>query len=242
MSLYSDSSHPIRDAIVTAHEQTLVSFAAAGTWWNGPERAAVVAEARAARCAAGLQQAADTDDAADCADLPEAARRVARQVAVSANDLDRSFFEQAVEDGLSDTRYAETVGIVARAAGMDIFARGIGVPSRALPPAGSGEPSRKRPKTARAEGAWADTIPAGRRGGQEAIDTYGSNAVEAAPFIYRALSLVPDEARGLIRLGSAQYVVLEEFMNLDFTFEPDITRTQVELVAARVSAVNECFY
>lgn len=244
MSLYNDTEHPIREAIVNVHEQSLAAFAAPGAWWTGAERAAIVATARAARCAAGLQQAANAGDASAGAqtDLPEAADRVARQVAVSTNDLDRGFFEQALSDGLSDTEYSETVGIVARVAGLDVFARGIGVPSRALPSPAAGEPSRTRPATARNEGAWTETIPGGRRGAQEAIDTYGSDALQAAPFIYRALSLAPEGARGLIQLGQAQYVTLEEFMNLDFTFETDITRAQIELLAARVSAINQCFY
>jgi hypothetical protein len=92
------------------------------------------------------------------------------------------------------------------------------------------------------EGAWTASIPCGRRGKQEAIDTYGSDTVEGAPFIYRALSLVPEEAQGLIELGCAQYIKIDDFMDLDFTFEPQISRAQVELLAARVSAINECFY
>ena len=39
-----------------------------------------------------------------------------------------------------------------------------------------------------------------------------------------------------------KFITLDEFMNLDFTFDPDITRRQVELVASRVSAINQCFY
>jgi hypothetical protein len=244
MSLYSDSEHPIRAAIVGAHEQTLASFAAPGTWWTGAQRCAIVAEARDARGAAGMQEPVDAAGTATAGqvELPEVVCRVTRQVAVSTGDLDRGFFEQALADGLSDAEYTETIGVVARAAGMDVFARGIGVPPRALSPPVAGEPPRTRPATARDEGAWTATIPGGRRGAQEAVDTYGSDALPAAPFIYRALSLVPAEARDLIRLGSAQYVVLEEFMNLDFTFEPEITRAQVELLAARVSAINQCFY
>lgn len=243
MNIYSDSEYPIREAIVRAHADTLASYSAPGTWWSGAQRSAIVAEARAARCAAGLQEPSENGEAnAVHADLPEAARRVARQVAVSSNDLDRTFFDQALSDGLRDTEYLETVGIVACVSGMDVFARGIGVPPQKLAPPASGEPSRKRPESARAEGAWPETVPGGRRGGQDAIAAYGSNAVEAAPFIYRALSLVPADARALIQLAVAQYLEIENFMNLDFTYEPDISRAQVELLAARVSAINQCFY
>lgn len=156
MPLYHDFEFPVRDAIVKTHTAALASFAAPGTWWNAPQRCAIVAEARDARCEAGLQEPLDGDVSSGNtdADLPEAARKVARQVAVSTNDLDRSFFDQAIAAGLTDTEYTETVGIVARASALDAFARGIGVPSRALPEPQSGEPSRTRPASAQDEGAW----------------------------------------------------------------------------------------
>ncbi len=54
--------------------------------------------------------------------------------------------------------------------------------------------------------------------------------------------LVPEEAAGLIKLGGAQYVRIDNFMDLSFTYEPTLSRPQYELLAARVSALNECFY
>ena len=240
MSLYHDCELPIREQLASTHTRALASFSEPGRWWDGGQRAAIVAQARDARCDTGLQDQAVPGPAAG--DIPDSAKRIARQVAVSTNDLERSFFDDAIADGLTDTQYVEIVGIVSRLADLDVFARGIGVPPRTLAEPTTGEPSRIRPETARNEGAWADSIPGGRRGKQEAVDTYGSNAVEGAPFIYRALSLVPEEAQGLIALGAAQYLNIGDFMDLNFSYEPEITRAQVELVAARVSAINECFY
>jgi hypothetical protein len=240
MNLYRDSRLPIRPALAAAHQHTLDSFSRPGRWWDARERVAIAVEARAARVEAGLQE--QCDDPVAEAKLPEAARRVARQVAVSTNALDRGFCAEALEEGLSDTQYCETVGIVSRLANLDVFARGIGVPPRPLAPPQAGEPTRERPVTARDEGAWIETVPGGRRGKHEAVAIYGTDTVEGAPFIYRALSLVPEEAHGLVTLGRAQYVEIADFMDLDFTFEPEISRVQMELLAARVSAINECFY
>lgn len=240
MSLYHDSELPIRPALEAAHQHTLDSISRPGRWWDAGERVAIAMQARAARVEAGLQE--PVDDPAPTADLPAAARRVARTVAVSTNALERDFCTRALGDGLSDTQYCETVGIVSRLANIDIFARGIGVPMRPIAPPEAGAPTRERPTTARDEGAWVATVPGGRRGKDEALAIYGTDTVEGAPFIYRALSLVPEEARGLVMLGQAQYVEISDFMDLDFTFEPEISRAQVELLAARVSAINECFY
>lgn len=240
MSLYEDSDLPIRPALESAHQQTLDSFSRPGRWFDARERSAIVAAARAARVEAGLAEATDIEPGG--AELPQAARRVARQVAVSTNKLDRTFCDEAQRDGLSDGQYCETVGVVSRLANIDVFARGIGVPVRPLAAPHPGEPGRARPETARDEGAWIETVPGGRRGKQEAIDIYGTDTVEGAPFIYRALSLVPEEAHGLVNLGRAQYVEIADFMDMNFTFDPEISRAQVELLAARVSAINECFY
>ena len=242
MKLYEDSQLPVRDALIRAHSDTLNSFAMPGHWFSGAKRCAIVAESRRARCEAGLQEDGANESASHNAGLPDPAKRIARQVAVSTNELEPQFFEQALADGISDAEYVEIVGVVSRAVNMDIFARGIGVPARLLPAPLEGEPSRTRPRTARNEGAWVPTIPGGARGEEEAKQLYGSSDPQAAPFIYRALSLVPMEAAGLIQLGGAQYVAISSFMDLGFTFEPTLSRPQYELVAARVSALNECFY
>ena len=243
MNLYADSDLPIRAALVQAHTDTLHSFAAPGHWYSGAERRALVTAARQARVEAGLQEVdASSAGASVSSALPASVQKIARQVAVSTNDLERSFFEQALAAGISDAQYVEIVGVVSRVVNVDVFARGIGVPLRPLPAATDGAPSQHRPRTARDEGAWVPTIPGGARGEDEAKQVYGSADPQAAPFIYRALSLVPGEAVGLMQLGAAQYLEISNFMDLEFTFEPTLTRPQYELLAARVSALNECFY
>lgn len=240
MDIYADSKHPVRAAIAAAHEETLKSFTAPGTWFSGAERAQIVTTARQARIEAGLQEASDETN--EFAELPNAVSSLARQVATDTKALTADFFEDSLDAGLTDCEYVETVGLVARSLSVDIFARGIGVDLRALPSVQQGEPSRMRPATATHEKAWADTVPGGSAGGDEAVYIYGTDQPEAAPFIYRSLSLVPDEAKGLVALGAAQYLEIQDFMNLDFSYDPQITRAEVEVVAGRVSAINQCFY
>jgi hypothetical protein len=56
-----------------------------------------------------------------------------------------------------------------------------------------------------------------------------------------ALTLVPDEARGWFDVVDAQY--LSGAMMADFSREHRaISRAQIELIAARVSALNQCTY
>ena len=239
MTLYADAKHPVRDTISIAHQQTLQSFATPGRWFNAEQRTQIVAEARDARVAAGVQE---YDGNIAPSSLPDAVKNLVRQVAVDTTALTPDFFEDSLDAGLSDCEYVEIVGVVARSLSVDIFCRGIGVDTRPLPSPQPGKPSGGRPASAKHEKAWADTVPGGKAGGDDALYIYGTDQPEAAPFIYRSLSLVPEEAKGLIALGAAQYLEIPEFMNLDFTYEPQITRAEVEVVAGRVSAINQCFY
>lgn len=61
-------------------------------------------------------------------------------------------------------------------------------------------PTRTRPETAADEGAFAPTVPAGKRGGDSGRALYGG---DMAPNIMRSLSLVPAEARALIEALTA---------------------------------------
>ena len=59
--------------------------------------------------------------------------------------------------------------------------------------------------------------------------------------IHRALSLVPAEVAGFFDLDAAQY--LPDAALRDFGTEyRALTHAQIEFLAARVSAINQCFY
>jgi hypothetical protein len=82
------------------------------------------------------------------------------------------------------------------------------------------------------------TLAAADVQGDEA-DLYGGAPL--APNIASALSLVPDEARMLARLAAAHYMAIEHVPDPTYCRGP-LDRPQMELVAARVSALNQCFY
>jgi hypothetical protein len=69
-------------------------------------------------------------------------------------------------------------------------------------------------------------------------ELYGD--IPIVPHIMQALSVVPDEARALRRSSEAHYVPMVHLGNP--TVGRNLERMQIELVAARVSALNECFY
>ena len=81
-------------------------------------------------------------------------------------------------------------------------------------------------------------IAAEEASGLEA-DVYGG--APFVPNIVRALSLVPDEvAHDAQRPPEAHYLPVDQIG--DPTVRRALDRMQMELVAARVSALNQCFY
>ena len=239
MSLYSDSEYPVAAALEELHARQLDALGEPGTWFTGIERVALAEEVRAARIEAGVQEADGVPaPVADGGDLSPAAKRVAREVAVSPGTIVREFYDQALEDGLTAAEYVEVVGVTGRVVNMDVIARGIGLGPRAIGTPREGDPSGRRP-AAVAEGAWVDTVPSGPPGGDDAKELYGE---EMMYFIYRALSLVPPETHAHLETDKVQYLPSYRFAEFDYQHHEALTRPQVEVIAGRVSAVNECFY
>lgn len=239
MSLFADAEYPVSDAIASVHEGQLNGIVSAGTWGNGAQRRAVAVEARSACYEKGLLEPPTGDPEMPDAELPASTRGIIGTLATSVQDLNQDFCDEAIGGGLSDAEYVEIVGIVSRLVDMDVFARGIGVPPRALPPARPGEPSRERPATAVPELAWVPTIPNGPGGGEIGEALYHGMPM---PYIVRALSLVPDELRAHVELEEAHYTRLNKIMDYDYQHHDGLTRPQAEIVAGRVSALNDCFY
>ena len=239
MVLYTDSDYPIRDDIDTIHSNQLDQLGKPGTWGTAKQRLAIAQEVRNASYDAGLQELPEKESSRSSTNLPEIVREVVQKLAVSPNDYLEDTYDKATENGLSDEEYVEIVGIVSRLTCMDIFARGIGVPLRPLPEPQQGEPSRKRPVTAKKEMAWVPTIPNLPEGGEDALELYGEGY---KTYIVRGLSLVPDEVRKHLELEESQYLPMKNIFIPDYQHHEGFTRAQCEIVAGRVSALNECFF
>jgi alkylhydroperoxidase family enzyme len=240
---YADAPVAVRADLPEAHRRAWRRLAAPGTWWTGEERVAIAAEARnAARCGlcrrrkAALSPHAEEGEHDGLGALPDAAVDVIHRVVTDPGRLSRAWFEKTLASGLSDAQYVEIIGVVVTVVSIDSFCRGLGVPSQPLPGPEPGEPSRRRPPAAGPDGAWVAMIPQGRSAGPDA-DLLGAGRT---PNVMRAMSLVPEEARGLLDLGAAHYLSTERMMDLRAGRALD--RAQMELIAGRVSALNECFY
>jgi hypothetical protein len=153
--------------------------------------------------------------------LPAAVLDVVRRVAIDAHRLERGWCEERVRD-LGDAAYAELVAVVACVTMVDTFAESVGAALEPLPDPMPGEPTRVRPDGLADMGAWIDLKK----------DFPGPN-------VGRALSLAPDDNLAFMGLVGGMYAIAEFF---EMVWERPLSRPQVELVASRVAAVNECFY
>jgi hypothetical protein len=244
-SFYDGAPLRVRDDLAAAHARAWDRLARAGTWWSGAERVAIAAEARhAPTCALCRRRlAALSPDAIEGSHdslraLPAPIVEVIHRVRTDPARLTRRWVDGVLAAGVSAERYVETVGVVVTIVAIDTFARGAGVAPRALPAPIEGAPSRRRPRGAKPGDAWVPWLAPEDAGDDEA-GLYPTD--RPAANIYKAMSLVPAEVRGFFDLVETQY--LPGAVMRDFTREHRaITHTQIELLAARVSALNRCVY
>lgn len=231
----------IRADLRRSHRRVLDHIARPGSWFRGTERVAIAREARAAadcalcrerRVALSPSQARGGHTRAS--ELPEALADLVHRVRSDPGRLSRRVYEGVLDAGIETGAYVEAVGITALLAGLDFECRALGLPPFPLPEPVAGDPDRHRPAGLREGIAWVPMLLPEDAAGPEA-DLYAGLPV--VPNIVRALSAVPDHVRVLRDWMDSHYVAVS-----DLSQERALERPQIELVAARVSARNECFY
>ncbi len=238
---------PIRDDLVLAHRRAWTRLGEPGTWWTGAERIAIAAESRRATdCGFCLDRKAalspfavsGTHDQASHDRLPPAAVDAVHRLVTDATRLSKSWVEGLADAGVPDTHYVELLSIVVSVRSIDAFHRAMGIELEPLPEPIAGEPERRRPPSAVTGVGWVAMLPSRKPPGEDADLFPGP-----APNVIRAMSLVPDAVRWLKELSAAQYLSMDDGEMFDFANgKGPLDRAQTELIAGRVSAVNECFY
>lgn len=218
---YPGFEHPIRADIRVAQQHAWDRIGNAGSWWTGAQRVAIAQEVRAARKRRNDPPWLRAEPAEATDALPARAIEVARRVAIDAHRLDRPWCQQAAAD-LGDAAYVELVSVAVFVTIVDAFAEALGGEHVTLPDPQPGEPDRIRPQGLGDTGAWLPMTLAWQ-----------------GPNVGRALSLAPGDHLAFMQLVGAMYSIAN-FTKL--VWDGPLSRPQTELIAARVSAVNECFY
>lgn len=242
---YSAAGVPVRDDLQAAHGAIWEFVRAPGTWWTGAQHIAIAAAARRADdCAlcrerkAALSPNAIAGEHDSAGALPANVVDVVHRIRSDPGRLSRAWFESVIAGGLDEPAYVELVAIVTLVTGVDYFCRSLGIEPFALPAPRPGDPSRHRPAGAKSGTAWVAMIAPEDAAGPEA-DMYPPAPL--IPNIVRALSQVPDAVRLLRVSTEAHYLSIADIGN-PMARPAALDRMQTELIAARVSALNQCFY
>ena len=121
---------------------------------------------------------------------------------------------------------------------IDEFHRALGLDLEPLPEPMPGEVSRYRPAHISEDMGFVPTVPPDGAVGNESDLWEGSRGAN----VIRALTLVPDALRDWREIAAAQYLSFQRMTNFVKDDNRSINRMQMELIAGRVSAINECFY
>lgn len=209
---FSSAPMPIRNDLTVAFSAVWDRLAGPGTWWTGAQRVAIAQVAR--------DSYRGTDPAAD-PDLPEAATLAASLLSRKPAAVTAELIQGWESVGLDSNRYVELVAIVSQVTAIDTFHRALGIHLEPLPTPQLGDPSERLPDTpAKLTRAWVPMV--------------------GPPTIPTSLSAVPAEMVALEQLHGPMYLRYEEMS--DPAIRKGLSRAQQELVAARTSAINECFF
>lgn len=215
---------PVREDMATALRRSWADIGRPGTWWTGPERVAIAALARVERIQRN-EPPWSRDRGEPSTSLPEKAVEAARKIGADPAQLDREWAEGVIAE-TGDARYVELASVVVTTVAADAFCEAMGIDHEPLPEPEAGEPTRERPDGMGDIGAW---VPV------QVIDWKRAN-------VARAMSLVPEGVRTFFRMVAAMYSgTATDFEKMVWDHRP-LSRPQVELLAARVSALNQCFY
>lgn len=243
---YEDLDFAVRPDIGEAHRTFFARLAQPGSWWTGAERVAIARESRnAVTCAfcAERKDALSPYTLAGAHDhnggLPEAAIDAVHRVVTDQGRITRRWVEDNESRGLSKAAYIELVGIVVCMFSIDEFSRALGSALEPLPQPVAGEPDRYRPAVLAEDIGFVPTVPPDGTDGNREADLWPPGQTAN---VVRAVSLVPNALRDWRAIADAQYLSFEGMANLVKDDNRSIDRMQMELVAGRVSAINECFY
>ena len=221
----------VRDDLAEAHRLAWEHLAAPGSWWSGPARVELAGTA--------LLAIADPDPVPPWVHVtstgrldpelvaPGSAHDVVYRLARHAGTMTVDGYRAAAAE-LGELPYVELCAIVSTVAAVAHFCRNIGVRVPPLPAAIDGQPTGDRPeRMAQPQFNW---VPV-------------AEPADEVAAVVQAYTAVPGEQRNTWRLADAQYMPPQEMVDASWSRRPGgLSRPQMELIAARLTKLRDCFY
>ncbi len=231
--LFENCSYPVRQATIEAYAEVWERLGESGPFWSGHDRMAIIREARQSlvcdlcqRRLNALSPNAVDGDHDSVTDLPPVAIDVIHRIRSDPARMSKSVFDNALANGMTDNEYVELIGIVATSVVIDTLHQGLGLDVPETLPGSEAPPTGQEPPDLVDDGAWVRLAP---RDGE--LNEVG---IPRQANIIRAMGLVPAAIALFFTVMRQAYYI----SNLPIS----ISRSQAEFIAARVSALNQCFY
>jgi len=226
---------PVPDEFTQVHEAALAGFVRPASWFEGATRRAIVEESRSARdCAFCAERAAALSLAAvrgahtTVTDLPSGLVEMVHRLTTDSGRLTRAWFDEVLASGVTREQYVEASGLIGSSTIADTFATAIDGAPRELAAPEDGMPSGERNEQLADVGAYVGVM--------DYEHPHPRFEGASAPNICRALAMVPSAMDEFWELFGPHY------RPMSAQAEHEFGRSQIELVASRTSALNECFY
>jgi hypothetical protein len=221
----------VRDDLAEADRLAWEHIAAPGSWWTGAQRVQLACTA--------LMAIADSDPVAPWVGVTSTGRLGSDLAApITAHDFVYRLARHAgtitvdvydvVSGEVGALPYVELCGIVSTVAAVAHFCRDIGVPVPPLPAPVEGEPTGARPdRVVQPRYNW---VPV-------------AEPADKVAAVVQAYTAVPGENLNNWRMAAAQYMPVDQMVHPDWQRRPGgLSRAQMELVAARLTRIRDCFY
>ena len=221
----------VRDDLAEAHRLAWNHVARPGTWWTAEQRLALARTAmRALADAEPLPPwvgVSTTDRVERPLAAPPAAHDLAYRLARHAGTITHEVYRATVAE-IGELPYVEVCAIVSTVAAVCYFSRSVGLPVAPLPRPVAGAPTREQPELI--EPAQLNWVPV-------------AAPADAVAAVVQAYTAVPDEQVNTWRMADAQYMPEADMVDPAWTRRPGgLSRAQMELVAARLTKLRDCFY
>lgn len=230
---FKDCALPIRAATRAAYDEVWQTLGDSGPYWSGRDRVAIVREARQSLdcelCRLRLEAlspAVVQGEHDRVTHLPNAAIEVIHRIRTDPARMTKSVLNAARAAGMSDSEYIELVGVVATSVVMDTLHRALGLDVPELPVGSAEAPVGQESPEVVDGGAWVKIAPGDGQRNEVGIPRQAN--------IIRSMGLVPAVIVMFFTVMRQAYLLAEQQIS--------ISRSQTEFIAARVSALNQCFY
>lgn len=244
---YEASPYTVPDYKAAVHRGAWEHLSKTGSWWTARERIAIAEASRTAlNCSLCRERksvlspfsvSGEHDGASSV--LDSLVIDTVHRITTDSARLTKQWVEGLLTDDFGYGHYIELVGVIVAVISIDTMHRALGIPLEPLPTPQSGEPDGYWPPGAVVDVGWVPMILPANLTERENDIFFGAPQMG---HVIRALSLVPDAVRWLSNLSAVHYLPVPKVMDLSSAGELTLSRMQTELVAARTSILNDCFY